>query len=115
MAVKKRRKKWKTGRLHAPGGRRGGLDVEEASERLAPLEERKEFKESPQTDGNQSNVKDTIRVDKTSVKMPEQLAEDERDAAATFRIDPVVLVILTAMLAFIAFVAWQISRMPVKP
>ncbi len=116
MAVKKKKqKKWKTGRLHAPGGRRGGLDAEEASERLAPLEEREEFKKSPQTDGNQSNVKDTIRVDKNSVKMPEQLVDDERDAASTFRLDPVVVAILAAALAFIAFIAWQISRMPDKP
>ncbi len=113
MAVKKR-KKWKTGG-YAPAGRRGGLDAEEASERLAPLEERAEFKDSPQTDGNQSNVKDTIRVDRNSVKMPEHLVEDERDAAATFRLDPVALVILAAVLAFIAFVAWQISRMPERP
>ena len=115
MAVKKKRKKWKTGSLHAPGGRRGGLDAEEASERLAPLEERKEFKDSPQTDGNRGNVKDTIRVDRNSVKMPEQFVEEERDASATFRLDPVVLAILAAVLAFIAFIAWQISRMPEKP
>jgi len=112
---KKKRQKWKTGRLYAPGGRRGGLDAEEASDRLTPLEEREDFKQSLQTDGNRSNVKDTIRVDRSSVKMPEQFADEDRDASSTFRLDPVVVAILTAVLAFIAFVAWQISRMPDKP
>jgi hypothetical protein len=110
--VKKKKKRHRTGSLHEPGGRRGGLDGEEAAARLAPLEEREEFRKSPQSDGNQSNINDTIRVDKNSVKMPEHLVDEERDAASTFRVDYVVVVILAVMLAFIAFITWQISRMP---
>ena len=115
MAVKKKRKKrWKTGRLHMPGGHHGEENGHAAAERLTPLEEQEEFKESQQSDGNRSKIHDTIRVDKNSVKMPENLVEEERDTASTFRLDTSVLVILLVMLAFIAFVAWQISKMPVK-
>jgi len=114
VAVKKKKKKWKTGRLHMPGGHHAEEDGHAAAERLAPLEEQEEFKKSQQSDGNQTKIKDTIRVDRNSVKMPESFVEDERDAASTFRLDTTVLVILALMLAFVGFVAWQISRMPVK-
>ena len=113
MAVKKK-KRWKTGRLHMPGGHHGDENGHAAAERLAPLEEQEQFRKSQQSDGNRSLIKDTIRVDNSSVKVPENLVEEERDAASTFRLDTAVLVILGVMLAFIAFVAWQISRMPVK-
>jgi hypothetical protein len=114
VAVKKKRRKWKTGRLHMPGVRHQGRNGDKAAARLTPLEEMEEFKESKQSDDNQSHMDDTIRVDKNSVKMPENLVEDERDAASTFHLDTAVVVILAVMLAFIAFVAWQISGMPVK-
>ena len=113
MAVKKK-KRWKTGRLHMPGGHHGEENGHAAAERLAPLEEQDGFKKSQQSDGKQSKINDTIRVDKNSVKMPENLVEDERDAASTFRLDTAVLVILGVMLAIIAFIAWQISMMPEK-
>ncbi len=112
MAVKKKR--WKTGRLHMPGGHHAEENGHAAAERLAPLEEQEGFKKSQQSDSNRSKIDDTIRVDRNSVKMPENFVEDERDAASTFRLDTAVLVILALMLAFIAFVAWQISAMPVK-
>ena len=83
------------------------------AERLKPLEETEEFKESPQVEGKRGA--DTIRVDSKSVPMPEHLVEDEdREGAAIFRLEPVVVSILIAMLAFIAFVAWQITLMPEK-
>jgi hypothetical protein len=82
----------------------------ELSARLAPLEETAEFKRSEQRDG--SNGHDTIRVDSTSVRMPEQLIAEERDAADTFRPHPVVAVLLLLALAFIAFITWQITLMP---
>jgi hypothetical protein len=109
---RKRRKGWKTGRLHWPGSRHEGHDHAGMEERLKPLEETKEFKESPQAEGKRGA--DTIRVDSKSVRMPEQFAEDEREGANIFRLEPVVLFILLVMLAFIAFVAWQITLMPAK-
>jgi hypothetical protein len=108
-------KKWKTGRLHWPGG--GGRhkhDAKNEAERLTPLEETKEFKASRQRDGQQADADDTIRVDSTSVRMPEHLVDEEREGGSIFRLEPVALVILAGMLLFIAFIAWQITLMPAK-
>lgn len=113
MAVsrKKKRKRWKTDRLHWPGSHHHEHDDHDGvAERLKPLEETAEFKNSPQVEGK-SNA-DTIRVDSTSIPMPEHLVEDEREGASIFRLEPVVLFVLVFMLAFIAFVAWQITTMP---
>ncbi len=118
MAVtkKKGKKRWKTGRLHWPGSGHTpdpGHDHDEGNEaeRLTPLEESAAFKDSPQSDSGYK-AKDTIRVDSTSVAMPEYLLEDEREGSSIFRLEPVVLFILLFMLAFIAFIAWQITLMP---
>lgn len=111
---RKRRKGWKTGRLHWPGSDHHGHDHPDMAERLKPLEETEEFKESPQVDGQPKGADDTIRIDSKSVPMPEHLVEDEREGASIFRLEPVVVVILVAMLAFIAFVAWQVTLMPAK-
>ncbi len=115
MAVngKKRRKRWKTGRLHWPGSDHGHDHDPGEAERLRPLEETRKFKESPQVDSD-SDAKDTIRVDSKSVPMPEHLLEDEREGGAIFRLEPVVVFIIAAMLAFIAFITWQITLMPPK-
>ena len=107
---RKRRKGWQTGRLHWPGSDHDGHDHADMAERLKPLEETKEFKESPQVDGKRGA--DTIRVDSKSVPMPEQFVEEEREGASIFRLEPVVLFILVAMLSFIGFIAWQITLMP---
>ena len=113
MAVKgNRRKRRKTGTLHWPDGRHE--HEENVAARLAPLEETDAFEESPQKDASAHAPDDTIRVDSASVPMPESLVEDEREGASIFRLEPVALFILLAMLAFIAFVAWQISLMPQK-
>ena len=113
---KDKRKGWKTGRLHWPGSHHDEdeHDHDHAAARLKPLEETEEFKDSPQVDGQPHGADDTIRVDSTNVPMPEHLIDDEREGASIFRLEPVVLFILVAMLAFIAFVAWQITLMPVK-
>jgi hypothetical protein len=107
MAVKSHR--WKTGRLHWPGSRRE--HERDSAGRLAPLEETEGFKDSQQADSAHT-PDDTIRVDSKSVRMPENLVDDEREGASIFRLEPVALFILVLMLAFIAFVAWQISLMP---
>jgi hypothetical protein len=112
VSRKKRGKGWKTGRLHWPGSHRHRPDEPDVAERLTPLEETQEFKESPQKDGKHNA--DTIRVDSKSVPMPEHLVDEEREGTSIFRLEPVVLFILATMLAFIAFIAWQITLMPVK-
>ena len=111
---RKRKKGWKTGRLHWPGSDHDGHDHADVAERLKPLEETEEFEESPQREGRPGAADDTIRVDNKSVPMPEHLIEEEREGASIFRLEPVVLFILVAMLLFIAFIAWQVTRMPPK-
>ena len=111
---RKRRKGWKTGRLHWPGSHHHEHDEPDLAERLKPLEETEEFKDSPQVEGRPRATDDTIRVDSKSVPMPEQLIDDEREGASIFRLEPVVLFVLAFMLAFIAFIAWQITTMPAK-
>jgi hypothetical protein len=116
--VRKKRHKWKTRQAHGPGHAHGDGDrqqhQEDLARRLAPLEETAAFRKSEQADGGHGAAGDTIRVDRSSVKMPEAFMRDERDTAEAFRLHPVVVVILAAMLAFIAFVAWQITLMPEK-
>ena len=111
---RKRKRGWKTGRLHWPGSAHDGHDHADVAERLKPLEETEEFKESPQTDERPGAADDTIRIDNKSVPMPESLVDEDREGSSIFRLEPVVLVILVAMLAFIALIAWQVTRMPEK-
>ena len=111
MAVSKRKRKWKTGRLHWPGS--GHEHKPDEAERLTPLEETEEFTESPQVESSRP-ADDTIRIDNKSVPMPDHLMEDEREGSSIFRLEPVVLFVLVFMLAFIAFIAWQITLMPEK-
>ena len=111
---RKRKKGWKTGALHWPGSNHEGHDHAGMAERLKPLEETEEFKDSPQRDANPAGADDTIRVDNKSVPMPEHLIDEDREGASIFRLEPVVFVILLVMLAFIAFIAWQVARMPAK-
>jgi hypothetical protein len=116
VAVKKKKsRRWKTGRLHWPGSGHDHQEHEkDVAERLAPLEETDAFGDSQQKDASARTPDDTIRVDSASVQMPEGFAEDEREGASIFRLEPVALFILLAVLAFIVFVAWQISLMPTK-
>lgn len=111
---KKKKKGWKTGRLHWPGSHHHEHDEPNLAERLTPLEETAEFKDSPQVEGSRRGADDTIRIDSKSVHMPEHLIDDEREGASIFRLEPVVVSILVVMLVFIAFVAWQITLMPEK-
>ena len=111
MAVKKGKRRWKTGPLHLSGSRHDHAEKEAG--RLAPLEETDGFNESRQKDS--AHVPDdTIRVDSRSVQMPDGFVDGEREGTSIFRLEPVALVLLVIMLAFIAFVAWQISLMPSK-
>lgn len=114
MSKRKRKKGWKTGRLHWPGSHHHGHEDKDVAARLTPLEETEEFKDSPQSDAQPGEADDTIRVDSKSIHMPENLIDDEREGASIFRLEPVVIFLLIAMLAFIAFIAWQITLMPLK-
>jgi hypothetical protein len=107
------RKRWKTDRLHWPGGRRRREHEAEVAARLTPPEETEEFRRSRQGGAGAGVPDDTIRVASSSVRVPDQLTEDEGGGSA-FRLDAVVVVILALTLAFIAFVAWQITLMPGK-
>jgi len=111
---RKRRKGWKTSRMHWPGSHHHEHDEPNIAERLKPLEETEAFKDSPQVDEKPRGADDTIRVDSATVPMPDRLVDDEREGASIFRLEPVVVSILVAMLAFIAFVVWQITLMPVR-
>lgn len=111
MAVKKTGRRRKTGRLHWPGSRHEHEEDEAA--KLTPLEETDEFEESSQAESKR-DADDTIRVNSASVHVPDNFVEDERSAASTFRLEPIVVAILLAALAFIAFIAWQITLMPEK-
>ncbi|HEX8292132.1 MAG TPA: hypothetical protein VF570_10275 [Pyrinomonadaceae bacterium] len=110
----RRKKGWKTGQFHWPGSHHDGHDHAGMAERLTPLEETEEFKDSPQVGERPGAADDTIRVDSKSVPMPEHLVDDEREGASIFRLEPVVFFIIVAMLTFIAFVTWQITLMPEK-
>ena len=115
MSGRKRKKGWKTGRLHWPGSARHRSDGDgdgNVAQRLTPLEETDEFKGSPQSDAKPGGADDTIRVDSKNIPMPESLVEDEREGASIFRLEPVAVFIIVVMLAFIAFIAWQITLMP---
>jgi hypothetical protein len=108
-----KKKRWKTGQLHWPGSRRGHEQEKGSAERLTPLEETGEFKRSRQSEGEHA-LDDTIHVDSSSVRVPENLVDEDREGANIFRLEPVVLFLLALMLAFIAFIAWQITLMPEK-
>ena len=95
------------------GKRREKSQTQELAGRLAPLEEQMDAAKAHQAlpDGK-STVDDTIRVNTSTLKLPEKFVADEREGADIFRLDRVVVYILVCMLAFIAFVAWQITLMP---
>ncbi len=91
--------------------------TQELAHRLAPLEEMQESAKLQQAVPNgkpASGVDDTIRVDSSSIKLPEKIVEEEREGFDIFHPDPIVVWIAGLLLAFIAFIAWQITRMPVK-
>lgn len=115
MAIRRRRHK------HGREGRKQHTD--ELSAMLAPLEEQKPEAAAPQlndaqppANGNGEYHDATIRVDSRSVKMPDRLLDEDepRQGLRIFRLEPLVLVIVAAMLVFMAFIAWQISQMPAK-
>ena len=109
MAIRRRRHK------HGREGRKKHTD--ELSAMLAPLEELMPEVAAPPAQHVNGDYHDaTIRVDSSSVKAPEKLLDEDepREGLRIFRLEPLVLVILTLALAFIAFIAWRITLMPAK-
>ena len=109
MAVSEKKKRVR----YMLGRRREKTPTQELSARLAPLEETEGADESQQAmPAAERPADDTIRVDTSTVKLPTRFAEEDRQGARIFYLEPVVIFILVLMLAFIAFVAWQITMMP---
>ncbi|HJR09252.1 MAG TPA: hypothetical protein VJ842_18480 [Pyrinomonadaceae bacterium] len=98
-------------------GKKG--DTAQLAAQLAPLEEQ-DIRVAQQQGGNGSAAKNggliqdhgALIVDTEHLNIAKGIGEDEDKHF--LGIEPVVLVILIAMLAFTAFIAWQISEMPVK-
>lgn len=79
------------------------------AERLAPLEERTR----PQSAQKQSD-KGVINVEDTGdLKLPSQLATEEK--AGVFGLEPITIIIMILSLAFIAFITYLISTEAPKP
>ena len=108
---------------HPLGGkRRKKGDTASLAAQLAPLEEqdaRAAQKQQPNANGHGSTKGGLIRehgaliVDTENLNIPKSLGGSGAGEPKHFLgIEPVVLAILLASLAFIAFIAWQISLMP---
>jgi hypothetical protein len=99
-------------------GRKKG-DTAKLAARLAPLEEQdtraaqKQGRHVRDSNNGLSQENGAIIVDTNNLNLPKGI-NDERDEGGKkfFGIEPLVLFILSGMLAFIVFIAWQISQMP---
>ncbi|HZG52376.1 MAG TPA: hypothetical protein VEZ40_09580 [Pyrinomonadaceae bacterium] len=84
---------------------------------LAPLEEQDtraaRRQGAGQNGGRLIQEHGALIVDTDGLNLPRELTESG-DAGALWKIEPVVLVIVGAMLVFVAFIAWKISEMPLK-
>jgi hypothetical protein len=106
MAVKdgKEKRRWHVGR------RRRRRDTARLSEMLAPPEERQP-EAKPRGDHNHNGA---IIVDSTNLRVPTDFV-DADDGKRILGLEPVVLVILLAAVAFIIFIAYLISLEPPAP
>jgi len=103
-----------------PGGKRKKGDTAQLAAQLAPLEEQDKSTAARQIgSGPNSSIStadgafEEIIVDNEGLNVPKDIME-EGGEKTFLGMEPVVLVILGAMLAFIAFMAWQVSQMPPK-
>jgi hypothetical protein len=98
-------------------GRKG--DTARLSSQLAPLEEKDQHAAKKQSamgatlTGGAHQETGAIVVETHDPNFSTAIAEKPQQETL-IGIEPLVLVILIAMLVFIAFIAWQISLMPVK-
>ncbi|HYP00370.1 MAG TPA: hypothetical protein VER76_09300 [Pyrinomonadaceae bacterium] len=103
--------------------RRKRGDTAQLAAQLAPLEEqdaqaaRQQGANGRGTDQNGGSrliqENGALIVDTDNLHLPKELTET--GASRFWDIEPVVLVIVGAMLIFIAFIAWKISEMPTVP
>lgn len=99
-------------------GKKG--DTAQLAAQLAPLEEQDIRVAQKQQGANGNGAKDSgliqdhgaLIVDTEHLHLPKGIGEGSPEEAHFLGIEPVVLVILVAVLAFAAFIAWQISLMP---
>lgn len=101
-------------------GKRKKGDTTQLAAQLAPLEEQdKRIAAQQISSGANSNNgladrdSGAIVVDNDSMNYPKDIME-EGGGKTFWGMEPVVLAILTVMLAFIAFIAWEISQMPAQ-
>jgi hypothetical protein len=91
-------------------------DTEQLKAQLAPLEELKVARAKPSADEVIANVHRSIAHQEAGAIVVEpdslSIAKEQRRKNQIFGLEPVVIVILGAVLIFIAFIAWQISQMP---
>jgi hypothetical protein len=85
----------------------GKRDAEQLAAELAPLEEQKQREGSAKNGAAQQHG--AIVVDKNNLSIDPQVGDVDK---ASFKVEPVVLVILVLMLGYIAYIAWEISQMP---
>jgi len=96
---------------------RGKSDTGKLAAQLAPLEE--QDKDAARKQGATDISLESTRLEPGAIvvdipRLPKGVV-DEEQKKGFLGIEPVVLVILTLMLAFIAFIAWQVSGMPPNP
>jgi hypothetical protein len=95
--------------------KRKKADTAQLAAQLAPLEEldnRVAVKQAgvSQTGDPQAGPQNgAIVVDAGSLSLPKDIMEE---SPRPWKIEPVVIVIISLMLVFIAFIAWQISLLP---
>lgn len=101
-------------------GKRKKGDTAKLAAQLAPLEEldpRISAKQTGTSSSSNNGQSDpdfgAIIVDNDHLHVSKDMLEGEEEKRF-LGMEPVVLVILSVMLAFIAFIAWQISQMPAK-
>ena len=99
-------------------GKKG--DTAQLAAQLAPLEEQdkrttaQQIGSGPNSSNGQANRDSgAIVVDNDNLNLAKDIMEGA-DERTFLGMEPVVLAILSVMLAFIAFIAWQISQMPVE-
>lgn len=87
-------------------------DIAELSDRLAPPEEiNSNFgseRESRDDDG-------TLVVDTGALKFPKGFVENEQEKRGILGLEPVIVLILSILLAFIGLIAYFVYKMPASP
>ncbi len=94
-----------TGKTQPPGAAQVDSDLDELAKQLAPPEEQDQTTQDDARGG-------AIVVDTGRLRLPEGLSERQTWRTPLLGLEPVVVVLLTVVLAFIAFITWQIAHMP---